>query len=81
MVRSPESLESQLLTLPHADRARLAELLLASLDADIDSGPTTAVEEAWVEEATHRLEELRSGTVIGIPAAEVFEAARQRLAP
>lgn len=39
MVRSSDSLESQLLTLPPADRARLAELLLASLDSDLDAGP------------------------------------------
>ena len=37
MVRSSDSLESQLLTLPPADRARLAELLLASLDTDLDA--------------------------------------------
>jgi len=77
MVRSSDSLESQLLTLPPADRARLAELLLASLDAR----PATAIEDAWREDATIRLQELRAGTVSGIPAWQVFEAATRRLAP
>ncbi|WP_439643902.1 addiction module protein [Gemmatimonas sp.] len=81
MVRSSDSLESQLLTLPPADRARLAELLLASLDTDLDAGPATAIEDAWREEATIRLQELRAGTVSGIPAWQVFEAAARRLAP
>ena len=81
MVRSSDSLESQLLTLPPADRARLAELLLASLDSDLDAGPATAIEDAWREEATIRLQELRAGTVSGIPAWQVFEAATRRHAP
>lgn len=81
MARSSDSLESQLLTLPPADRARLAELPLASLDIDIDAGRATAVEDAWREEATNRLQELRAGTVSGIPAAQVFAAASRRLAP
>lgn len=79
MVRSADSLESQLLTLPPADRARLAELLLASLDSDVAEEPAAAIEEAWRMEAMRRLEELQAGTVTGIPASRVFDEARQRL--
>lgn len=79
MVRSADSLESQLLTLPPADRARLAELLLASLDSDVGVEPAAAIEEAWRAEAMRRLEELQAGTVVGIPASHVFAEARQRL--
>jgi putative addiction module component (TIGR02574 family) len=79
MVRSADSLESQLLTLPPADRARLAELLLASLDSEVAVEPAAAIEEAWRAEAMRRLEELRAGTVAGIPASRVFAEARQRL--
>lgn len=43
MVQSTEQLEAQLLTLPQADRARLAEVLLASLDAEIEAGPVAQV--------------------------------------
>ncbi len=80
MVRSTDNLESQLLTLPPADRARLAELLLASLDTETDAGPVAAVESAWRDEAARRLAELRAGTVVGIPAEQVFAEASCRIA-
>jgi putative addiction module component (TIGR02574 family) len=80
MVRSADSLESQLLTLPPADRARLAELLLASLDDNVAVEPASAIEEAWRAEAMRRLEELQAGTVTGIPASRVFAEASKRLA-
>ena len=80
MVRRTEGLEAQLLTLPPADRARLAELLIASLDAEVDAGPVAETEEAWRIEGERRLAELRSGTVVGIPASKVFADAAARLA-
>ncbi len=80
MVRSTEGLEAQLLTLPAADRARLAEILLASLDAEVEAGPVAEIEEAWRLEGERRLAELRNGTVAGVPAAKVFAAAAARLA-
>ena len=79
MVRSTEQLESQLLTLPPADRARLAELLLASLDAETEAGPVAATEDAWRAEGERRLAELRAGLVAGVPAAKVFADASRRL--
>ena len=79
MVRTTEQLESQLLTLPPADRARLAELLLASLDAETEAGPVAAAEDAWRVEGEHRLAELRAGLVAGVPAAQVFADASRRL--
>jgi len=75
MVRSPDVLEAQLLRLPPADRARLAELLLTSLD----EGEEPGAEAAWAEEAERRLADLRAGTVAGIPAADVFARAAARL--
>ena len=80
MVRSADSLESQLLILPPADHARLAELLLASLDDDVAIEPAAAIEETWNVEAMRRLSELQAGTVTGIPASRVFAEARERLA-
>jgi putative addiction module component (TIGR02574 family) len=79
MVRSTEQLEAQLLTLPTADRARLAEILLASLDAEAETGPASAAEEAWRVEGEHRLADLRAGRVAGVPADQVFAAATRRL--
>ena len=80
MVRSTDSLESQLLTLPPADRARLVEVLLASLDQEVESGPVAEIEAAWAAEAERRLAELRDGTVAGIPADQVFASIRGKLA-
>lgn len=76
MVRTPDALEAQLLRPPAADRARLSEVLLASLDAGV--GDATDVEAAWASEAERRLAELRAGTVAGVPAADVFAAVRRR---
>ena len=76
MKLNPEPLEAQLLHLPASERARLAELLLASLDA-ADSDVLSAVQQhevdaAWAAEADPRDEELASGAVAGIPAADVY---------
>jgi putative addiction module component (TIGR02574 family) len=70
MVRTTDSIEAQLLNLPPGDRARLAEVLLASLDAE--AGPSADTEAAWRAEGERRLAELRQGTVAGIPAEQVF---------
>ena len=63
-----DQLETEVLKLPPRDRARLAQRLLASLDAD------QATEQAWYDEAERRLAELESGDSAEIPADEVFEA-------
>lgn len=78
MVRSNDNLESELLNLPPGDRARLAEVLLASLDAESRLGPVADVEAAWQAEGERRLAELRQGTVAGIPADQVFAGAASR---
>ena len=67
MKLDPQSIEAQLLRLPARDRARLAEMLLASLE-----GAEPGVESAWAEEAERRYRELASGEVAGVPAEEVF---------
>jgi len=78
MRSAPDSLEAELLRLPTRDRARIAELLLASLDEEAEHD----VDEAWTAEAERRLSELRAGTVTGVPAADVHERieARRRAA-
>jgi putative addiction module component (TIGR02574 family) len=57
------------------DRARLAEELLASLDAGMD--PEVAA--AWDEEIRRRIAEIENGTAKLIPADEVFARARRAL--
>lgn len=79
MVRSADDLEVQLLRLPAADRARLAEVLLASLDQAEPGLSSAEVEAAWIAEGERRLTELRAGTVAGLPADEVFSRIERRL--
>jgi putative addiction module component (TIGR02574 family) len=74
MKLTPEQLEAELLRLPPAVRARLAEALLDSLEeAD------TELDRAWAEEAERRYQELRAGTVTAVPAADAIAKARARL--
>jgi putative addiction module component (TIGR02574 family) len=76
MKLNPDSIEAQLLHLPPSERARLAELLLASLDAHGSDVLTpveqNAVDAAWAAEADRRAAELTSGAVAGVPAADVY---------
>ena len=72
--RNAEALAAQLLAWPRADRARLAELLIASLEpADPDA------DAAWDDEIDRRAAELDSGSVSGVPAEEVFAELDRRL--
>ncbi len=63
--------------LPLRDRVRLAQRLVSSLD---DEGETD-VEALWAAEAERRLEELRTGRVKGIDAAEAFRKVHEALEP
>lgn len=72
--RNADAIANQLLALPVAERARLAQLLLASIE---DRDPRAAA--AWDEEIDRRAAALTSGTVAGIPAVDVFAAVEQKL--
>jgi len=67
-----DQIEQELLKLPMADRARLAERLIASLDEDAE------VEAAWLAEVRRRDEELQSGVVQGIPVEDALTSIRTR---
>lgn len=56
-----EALEAEALRLSAAERARLVERLIASLDIDPE------VEEAWAAEVERRNAEIESGAVSLIP--------------
>jgi len=75
MARSSRDLEAEALNLPVESRARLAERLIASLDSSVDPG----ADQAWLEEAERRLDDLEAGLVQGVPASAVFEKARSTL--
>ena len=68
-----ESLEAGALNLSAADRSRLAERLLASLDADAE------VEQAWEALADQREADLDSGATVAVPADAALARLRARL--
>jgi hypothetical protein len=66
-------LQAEVLQLAPADRSRLFERLIASLDSDAD------VERAWEEEADRRERELDTGVATVVPAQEAIARLRQRI--
>lgn len=68
-----QQLESAVMALPPAERARLAQRLIESLDEESE------VEEAWAAEIKKRLEALDRGEIDLIPAEEVIAEARRHL--
>ena len=72
--RNAQALADQLLALPSPDRARLAELMFASLE-ERDAGASAA----WDAELERRSADLATGRVSGIPAEDVFAEVERRL--
>lgn len=68
-----ETLEAEALKLSVAERAKLAEHLIASLDEDSE------IEEAWAAETERRIAEIEAGTAQMLPAAEAIARARAAL--
>jgi len=76
MPMTVEQLESEALQLPEQARAELLGRLMRSL---VDTPAMDRdVSEAWTQEAVRRDEEMDSGSVVGIPADEVFAELRNR---
>ena len=69
-----EALEAEVLQLAPADRSRLFEKLIASIDSDSE------VEQAWELEADRRDSELESGLVVAVPSQQAIARLRARLA-
>lgn len=70
MSSTVEVVEAEALRLSAAERARLIERLIASLDADPD------VEDAWAAEVERRHAEIESGAVSLLPGAETLAKLR-----
>ena len=66
MPATVEGLEAEALQLSAAERARLVERLIASLDIDPD------VEEAWAAEVERRNAQIESGAVSLVPGSEAL---------
>lgn len=73
MSTSLEALEAEILRLTPADRLHLIELLVASLDTDLE------IELGWESEADRREAELESGAVEAVPGHEAIARLRRRL--
>ncbi len=75
MATNLEVLEAEALKLNPADRSRLLERLIASLDTDPE------LEAVWEQEADRREALLASGAVTEVPAREALARLRARLVP
>ena len=71
MTNSLDELQAKVLQLPPDDRARLAEVLIESLDEEVEDDGR--IRKAWREEISRRLTEVREGTVETIPWEQVRE--------
>ena len=72
MTTALKNLAETVTQLPPKDRAFLAERLLDSLDE-------TDIEQAWIDEAGRRSDDVRSGKVRPLCAAEVYRRIKQTL--
>ena len=70
-----ERIVEQALKLPSESRAKLADLLVESLDADELGG----IDRAWVAEAKRRRDEVRAGRVKTIPGEQGRRKVRDAL--
>ena len=73
MTPTLQNLKDAAATLPAEDRAELAHFLLESLEP-VEEGWA----DAWREELSRRMEEIRTGKAMGIPAEDVLARLRER---
>jgi len=73
MSSTVEALEAEILRLPAAERARLVERLIASLDTDPE------IEEAWATEVERRQAEIESGATSLLPGPETLAKIKAKL--
>lgn len=72
MATTVEKLVEQAMTLPSESRARLADLLVESLDAD----ELGRIDQMWAAEAIRRRDEVRAGLVETVPCEEALRKVR-----
>lgn len=63
------------LSLPDADRRRIAELLLDS----VSSETTAEIQAAWVAQAVRRAEELERGEAVALDGKPILDALKAQL--
>ena len=74
-MRSIEQLTEEILSLPSAARALLADKIVESLEFDTDP----SIQAAWTSEARRRRDEIRNGSVQPIPGDEALAQVRRLL--
>lgn len=67
-----KELIAEISDLPVEQRARIADLILQTLNT-----PDPDIELAWIQEVEERVEEYEKGNVELIPAREVFKSLRE----
>ena len=70
-----DELAKQAMTLPAESRARLADLLVESLDAE----ELGRIDQMWIAETKRRRDEVRAGRVETIPGKEALRKVRNAL--
>ena len=75
MATTVEQLAKQAMTLSTESRARLADLLVESLDSE----ELGRIDQMWIAEAKRRRDEVRVGRVETIPGEEVLHKVRDAL--
>lgn len=68
-------IEEDVKRLSRADRERL----LSDLSSELEDTPLSEIDQAWIDEADRRFDDLASGRVTGIPTEEVFTGIRREL--
>ena len=74
MTSSAQDLAAEVLDLPAEERARILELLIASFE------PKSKAQEAWMNLALRRREDVRSGKATMVPGDEALARVRARIA-
>jgi hypothetical protein len=75
MTRSVQEIAQEVRLLHRGERNQL----LRNLIADMDGEPEHDIDQAWLQEAKRRYEELQNSVVEPVPAAEVIQKAKSRL--
>ena len=70
-----EQLVTQAMALPSESRARLADLLVESLEAD----EIGSIDQAWIDEAKRRRDDVRAGRVETVPGEEALRNVRESI--
>jgi putative addiction module component (TIGR02574 family) len=76
IMKTASTLTEQALQLTPKRRARLAHVLIQSLDTEIDPD----AEQLWNDEIARRVQDIEMGRVKGIPASKVFARRLRRKA-